>query len=313
MRLQHVFLLLGLVFLFSCADVMEPTGDPVSMSISPSSASISKGQTKRFTVLAYDNKGNFVDVNPTWSVQNNLGIISSSGIFFALLEAPGPFPKTEYITATYQNLSSTVPIIIKLAPLGIYTETYPELHYDRCPLSETNDHEAVIMLAWDDGTAACNLTPSYGYGEYTEGTRGLKIDITGTGHAGVAIKYAVFSNCPAGFPGGIYDNLGRDLSAYSNGKITFDIKCETANDFYIKVEENDGIPADDYERLFFSQILGIAPDNQWHHCEILLNNVTPSLANDLQNISVPFGLHGWGAPSIPITVYVDNILWVPAD
>ncbi len=315
MRAKYVSILISILFLISCSkEIMTPTGEPVKIQISPQSASVRAGETKRFTVYAYDKNNNFVNITPQWSVEGDYGIINSAGIFYALPETPAPFPKTVYVVAKYGNLTDKVSVKILLPVLGVFTESYPELHYDRCPLSATNDHKAVIMMRWPPSPICCELSATYNPDEYTEGTRGLKIEITGDG--GMAIKFAVFINCETKWKGGTYDNLGRDLSAYSNGKITFDVKCETANDFFIKIEENDNIDTDDYNKKFFEDILGIDPDNQWHHCEIPLNDIIPSLANGLTNISVPFGLHGanlGASSSNPIIVYLDNVLWVPAE
>jgi hypothetical protein len=92
------------------------TAPPVltSITVSPSSASVPTGGTRQFTATGFDQFGNPMNPQPTftWSV-NGGGAISSSGLFTAGSTAGGPFT----VTAASGSVSGTASITVTARPV----------------------------------------------------------------------------------------------------------------------------------------------------------------------------------------------------
>ncbi len=83
------------------------TGQLATITISPSPATISLGQTQQFTATGRDTNGNIVSITPTWSSSNTtVGTINAAGIFTAL--AAG----TTTIIATSGSISGTATMTV---------------------------------------------------------------------------------------------------------------------------------------------------------------------------------------------------------
>lgn len=66
--------------LFSCGDL---TTELTSITISPPSATVGINQGLLFTATGKNSAGNLVKIDASWSVQGNIGTISSNGLFVA--------------------------------------------------------------------------------------------------------------------------------------------------------------------------------------------------------------------------------------
>lgn len=245
MKYFYLFIIVGL--LVSCTkEVMTPTGAPVRLRVSPESASLSKGTMKRFVTTAYDQNNNIVNVKPVWSVENNIGIIDSYGHFFAALEAPGPFPKTGYVTASYNNIVAKIPVTILIAPFGIYSETYPGVQHD---------YNAKIMT-WSGAGADLKL-----YDDYVtpyEGVTSLIVEITNkdVGWWGMGIGHCDPTN--------LYSLKPINMVEYQNGHLRFAFKS-TMNEIKVGVKSyNEGaVNAQlSIKNYYFTN------DNKWHEINI---------------------------------------------
>lgn len=303
----YIIILFLLLFPACSKEVMTPTGEAVRIQISPDTATLAKGNTKKFSVIAYDANNSQVPVKPSWSVENNVGTVDSKGHFFVNLDAPGPFPRSGYLVASYNGITAKALINVLLAPLGVYTETYPQLQYDT--VQDYYNPDAVVMAAWGGAV----LSSATGADEYTDGTAGLKTVITAAG--GGFIKYGSFDD-PLKWDGPDPDVkwTNQNLLAYSNGSIEFDVKAN-AKDFHLKIEwdttPNVNPESGAYNRLVFGSILGIAADREWHHVSIPINSsgLLQGGGFNLKYVSVVFG---WYADaSLPVTNYLDNIYYKP--
>ncbi len=102
------------------------------MSISPVNPTVEKGSGRRLVALAYDKNGNFVELTPSWTLYDTIGIINNNGQFYAPQGLAGPFPMTATVIATYQDLRAIMSINITLGIYSIYSDIYPhDFVYDR--------------------------------------------------------------------------------------------------------------------------------------------------------------------------------------
>lgn len=88
-------------------------GAPLSMRVSPSSASVSVGHTQQFSASLYDSYGNTVDYPGyfSWSVSSpKIGAISDSGLFTAISQG------TTSVKAVYQGLDSSATVTVTSSP-----------------------------------------------------------------------------------------------------------------------------------------------------------------------------------------------------
>ncbi len=88
-----------------------------SITVSPSSASVSTGQPRQFTAIAYDQNGAQISPQPTftWSVSGG-GSINASGLFTAGSTAGGPYT----VTAQSGGVSGTASVTVSSTPTTVY-------------------------------------------------------------------------------------------------------------------------------------------------------------------------------------------------
>ena len=99
-------------FKFSSCNTAPPV--LTTITVSPASASVQTNGTQQFTATGYDQFGNPVSPQPTftWSVSGG-GSIGASGLFAAGSTAGGPFT----VTATSANVSGTASVTVTAAPV----------------------------------------------------------------------------------------------------------------------------------------------------------------------------------------------------
>src|SRR5262249_8479889 len=121
-----------------------------SISVSPSSASVTTGTTKQFSATALDQFGQTMTTQPTfaWSVSGG-GTISSTGLFTAGSTPGGPFT----VTAASGGKSGTASVTVT-APNQPPTVATPAA---ASPKSVTGTTTALSVLGADDGGES-NLT-----------------------------------------------------------------------------------------------------------------------------------------------------------
>lgn len=96
--------LLLVVSLSGCGDIESQLA---SITVSPSSATIGVNKTQLFSAIGKDSVGKIVQVSPTWSVQGNIGTISSTGLFTA-----GSVEGTGNVVATLDSLSASASVTV---------------------------------------------------------------------------------------------------------------------------------------------------------------------------------------------------------
>lgn len=88
-------ILVAEVGIVGCGRVSNEQTSPVppisisELSISPSEAMVEIGSSLQFSIVAKNDRGNTVEVTPTWNVTNGIGEISSSGTFTARNQGTG--------------------------------------------------------------------------------------------------------------------------------------------------------------------------------------------------------------------------------
>ena len=124
------FILYSLLFAMgSCSPASERASLPphtpqkpqaVVLSISPSSAELTVGEEKMFTVSAKDKEGNIISVVPKWSVEGDIGEISKHGLFKATAKGQG------VIKAFTDSLIANSLVVVKekerFKPFFVYSE-----------------------------------------------------------------------------------------------------------------------------------------------------------------------------------------------
>jgi len=124
------FILCSLLFAMgSCSPASERASLPlhtpqkpqaVVLSISPSSAELTVGEEKIFTVSAKDKEGNIISVVPKWSVEGDIGEISKQGLFKATTKGQG------VIKAFTDSLIANSLVVVKekekFKPFFVYSE-----------------------------------------------------------------------------------------------------------------------------------------------------------------------------------------------
>lgn len=71
------------------ADVSVVTAEITSISVTPASAILVRGQTQNFSAAAFDQQNNPVTFTPTWSVVGTIGTVSAEGVFTATTAGTG--------------------------------------------------------------------------------------------------------------------------------------------------------------------------------------------------------------------------------
>jgi hypothetical protein len=179
---------------------------------------------------------------------------------------------------------------------GIYSETYPELHYDT--VRAFSDPLAAIMGTWGGAAMSANTV------DFSDGAKSVQTVISAAG--GVYIKYGTFTNAAlwnGGFDTPSWTN--HNLAAYSNGSVEFDFKSNS-KDFFIKLEYGNGSPIIE-KKAFLNLLGGIPADSSWHHVSIPITPANGFTSAALKKVSVSFGWYANAA--LPVTVLMDNIYW----
>jgi hypothetical protein len=102
--LKLVFCLLLTINLVSCGDI---TSEISSLSISPLTAKVGVNQSLLFSATAKNSAGMIVQVDPAWSVQGNIGAVSSSGLFTA-----GTVDATGKVAATAGSMTAEAAVTV---------------------------------------------------------------------------------------------------------------------------------------------------------------------------------------------------------
>ena len=135
------------------------------ISISPSSASVTSGQTQQFTAIGYDAKGNTTAITPTWKSSNTtVGTIDIFGSFAALHEG------TTTITATSGAVSANATITVTSADSQITPNLISNPGFETGTITPIN-----WTFVTNNGS-----TPSWDANVSHTGSRSIKIQVTGT-------------------------------------------------------------------------------------------------------------------------------------
>ncbi|MEZ4586983.1 MAG: hypothetical protein R2909_11320 [Gemmatimonadales bacterium] len=100
------------------ASVTVQPGPPASITVSPTSQSLTVGATQQFTAVVKDGFGNTLAVQAHWSVASGGGAISSSGLFTAGTAAGG---FTNTVVASIGNVTASASITVTAGALATIT------------------------------------------------------------------------------------------------------------------------------------------------------------------------------------------------
>lgn len=96
------------------AQVKVIPGNLTDISISPQSAQLKVGESKTFTVLATDSKGNEItDANVEWSVTGGIGDVSASGEFKAKTKGNGTVSANVGYNGASKSVSASITVLEK--------------------------------------------------------------------------------------------------------------------------------------------------------------------------------------------------------
>lgn len=287
MKKSYIILLLIILILFSCTkDIMTPTGEPVTLVVSPNSAILNKKGTKKFSATAYDKNNNYINVNPTWSVTGNIGEINSKGFFYVFDNVTGPFPKTGYVVATYNGITTKIPVTVELGDYWIYSEHHLSdygFHYNQSNIQHGG------WLGADNGASI---------GDYSDDPdNGLTcLMVTNTNPVWGGVFWLYYTNAEAN-PDGV------DMSDYINGHLNFYIKANV--DVIIKLKDMDGTETSKYLSVY-----GIPFDSMWYKVEIPLSELFNAVGFDESKIKMAIGF--WcDIPIGKFNFFVDEIYYSP--
>lgn len=100
------------IFAIALIGCGEMEGGLASITVSPSSITIGVNNSQQFQALGKNSTGNIVtDFTPTWSVEGNIGSITSTNGLYATLRA-GWQEGTGYVVATYGSVEGRAKVTV---------------------------------------------------------------------------------------------------------------------------------------------------------------------------------------------------------
>lgn len=96
-------------------NVTVSAGAVISITVSPSTASVASGSSQQFTVSAMDANGNAVTVSPTWTVSGGVGAIDGNGLFTGATAGSGS------VVATVGSITGSSTVTVSTGPLATIT------------------------------------------------------------------------------------------------------------------------------------------------------------------------------------------------
>lgn len=329
MKNRIIPLLFLVLFVVACDRKNNPlTSDTTAIAVDPPpTQSVALGSSIPLKASATSAKGD-VSINPTWSVENNMGTFNppqgKETTFIA-----GASSGTCKIYATNGRIRGETTVAIGCPAtggsgnsgggtggtgntggtggsgggcgdcpnaryFGLFSETFivPGLLLDTDSSRFANGG---CIGVWPDGQQTV-VEDGGLFGVTSEGMKSLK--------------------CTVGISGGWWLQFGsddqqgltvkdvmksKDLSAFASGTLNFDVK--TTKDVLIAIKWGDSEPLS--SAYFTLRELGIPHDNQWHAVSIPISRF-PGI--DLRKVKVPASFSA--APGcINFTYYVDNVRW----
>jgi hypothetical protein len=97
------------LFMTACKD--EGPRTVASITISPTTATLTPTGTQQFTAVVLDNNGDVLNNTPTWAIVSGGGTITQTGLFTA-----GTTPGTTVISVTCRSITATATITVNAGP-----------------------------------------------------------------------------------------------------------------------------------------------------------------------------------------------------
>ncbi|RLD18986.1 MAG: hypothetical protein DRI36_00060 [Caldiserica bacterium] len=284
-----------LIFLVSsCSKKNKLLENTLEIIISPSSVSISTGTSIELTATGKSAKSDNVDIDPVWSVTNNLGTFTpdkGKKVIFTAGNSAG----SGVIRATEEDVYSEIPLTVKAGTGGGGTGGGSVVFYSDSGLNSDFGTPDIFTWAENNDISAQEITD-------------------GNGPSGDSSSYQSFSsNSSTWFGGGIVLNKvsgnasAVDLSAYSSGNsLKFYIKLtrQLSGSEQIKVEIEYG--SGSKSTLYLSSSYGFdSTSTNWQEITIPLTDFT---GVDFSSIKLPFEITAENITS-SLTFYWDYVRW----
>ncbi|MCK4533074.1 hypothetical protein KAU39_04755 [bacterium] len=284
------FISLGI---FSCSKKKKLTLSSLVISVVPNPAVVTVDSSQTFTATALRD-GAPVSVDFTWSVNpSTLGTITAEGVFTA-----GSNSGDGTVVASAQGDSGSAEVIVSGGSFNYYgllsdTYTTPSIKFDTNNPPDTDGGKlglwpgAPLPVMESDATT------------FTEGPASTKFTIS-SGWAGLWLQF--------GYPtalGDLIPRQGKDMSAYSDAYLKFDVK--TSTEVVVSVEWIDEATGNkDSAAKKINEDLLIAMDDNWHPVSIDLSLLTGSLGSiNFNKICVPFAFSAEGGT----VFWIDKVRW----
>ncbi len=273
---KYILLIPSVLLIFGCSK-KEKLTSTLQITVSPSSAAISKGSSMKFTASGTDVRG-AVEINPVWSVSGSIGSVSpekgTSVTFFATATGSGELIATDK-GATGKATITVGEVFIVYDDTGFSTDLSSPQQYD----GGDGSPDAAPWLITQQ-----TITSDGADGDNSE-----------------CQKYSYTNG--SGYWGGVYVifNTGAtDMSVYTN--LTFYVKGESGGEkFEIKIKDSTGTEGSIQIQSY------ITVSTSWKKATIPLSDFS---GIDKTKITIPFNIAFTDLyTNADATVYIDLIKW----
>lgn len=128
-----------------------------TITVSPSSPTLTAGSTQQFTAVGKDANGNVVSITPTWTVEAGGGTVDNNGLFTAGSTA-GTFTNT--VKATSGGVSGTTTVTVTGAAPSVVGDYVLQSIDGKAP-PDTVVHTSTVTVVFLDGTLSLHSDLSY--------------------------------------------------------------------------------------------------------------------------------------------------------
>jgi len=303
------------------ASIVVATGAVLgSITISPTSVSVSTGGTQALTATCKDTTGAVLNILPQWTVTPaSLGTVSptqgNNVTFTAASQAS--YAGSGSIKASFGGISGSSSLAVSSAAVnssiyGLYPTVYTGDGYTHLDFGSLNPSDPNGGTLAEVAGATYSINPSGGLG----GTQALVcVSGGGNGQWWVQLGNNGNSNGYNGTSDGT-DMTYKNMSAFNAGYLKFDIQCSVAT-MWVKIfieTGNDNSSRTQYVHVYFP------PDTNWNSVEIPLyitgtgtafeyNSGPGSVGSiDFTHMLIPAEFYPFNSGSA-FTVSVDNVRW----
>lgn len=217
----------------ACQKKDRLTGSTAFIEISPPATNVLSAGQKTFKAYIVNPDGKRELLDAEWSLSTSLlGTLSPQTGSEVTLTAGTTLGLAGTLQAAAQGLTGTAQVWIgssggsAATSYGFYTETLPnKMKFD---IANPPDTDGGVIGAFNQTGNTLAISDGISAGEFTEGTKALKMTVTNNAGTAVAVYFSY------GVPDA--EDVGKDLSAFSAGNLKFDIRAPAGKVIYAKLE-----------------------------------------------------------------------------